>query len=234
MSNELKELGEDTEGMIESVPKLREEILALSGVDIILDEDTFKSTYQILDELSLKWQELSDVQRAAITEDFAGKNRANIFNALMSNFDQARAALETSQNAYGSAIEEHEKWMQSLEAKTQRLQASLQSLSQTVLDSNFLKGLVDSATQFIDILDVVIDKVGVLPTMIGGVTVLLSATKGVGELIKQFHYLITLRNEYAHEALNTNIILFVCRTNGNMNEISLYPIGNQEGLRKIG
>ena len=46
--------------MAESTAKLREEIKALSGVDIMLDENTFKSTYDILDELSLKWQDLSD------------------------------------------------------------------------------------------------------------------------------------------------------------------------------
>ena len=36
---ELKEAGLDTDGMAESVSKLREEILDLTGVDIQLDED---------------------------------------------------------------------------------------------------------------------------------------------------------------------------------------------------
>ena len=47
---ELQQAGLDTEGMAESVAKLREEIVALSGVDIMKDENTFKSTYDILDE----------------------------------------------------------------------------------------------------------------------------------------------------------------------------------------
>ena len=38
--------------------------MALSGVDVMLDADTFKSTYQILDELSVKWKDLTDIQRA--------------------------------------------------------------------------------------------------------------------------------------------------------------------------
>ncbi|MCD7810262.1 MAG: hypothetical protein LUG91_00155 [Ruminococcus sp.] len=50
--------------MAESTAKLREEILALSGVDIMLDDDTFKSTYDIMDELSQKWGELTDIQQA--------------------------------------------------------------------------------------------------------------------------------------------------------------------------
>lgn len=66
-------MGEDTTGMVESTAELRDEIFALSGVDIMQDEDTFKSTYDILDELAQKWQDLSDIQQATITELIAGK-----------------------------------------------------------------------------------------------------------------------------------------------------------------
>lgn len=70
---ELEAMGEDTEGMADSTAKLREEIMALSGVDIMLDENTFKSTYQILGELSSKWQDLTDIQQASVTELIAGR-----------------------------------------------------------------------------------------------------------------------------------------------------------------
>ena len=36
--------------MVTSTAKLRKEVLALSGVDILKDKNTFKSTYQILDD----------------------------------------------------------------------------------------------------------------------------------------------------------------------------------------
>ena len=61
---EMEELGLDTEGMAESTAKLQKELLALSGVNIMKDKNTFKSTYDILDELSTKWQSLSDIQQA--------------------------------------------------------------------------------------------------------------------------------------------------------------------------
>lgn len=72
---ELEEAGESTEGMVESTATLRQEIMALSGVDIMLDKDNFKSTYQIMDELSQKWENLSDIQQATITELMAGKHQ---------------------------------------------------------------------------------------------------------------------------------------------------------------
>lgn len=73
-SADLEEAGESTDGMVETVAELREEILALSGVDIMLaDGQTFKSTYAILEELSEKWQDLSDISQAAIVELMAGR-----------------------------------------------------------------------------------------------------------------------------------------------------------------
>lgn len=70
---ELEEAGLETEGMVESTATLQKEIKALSGVDIMLNDDTFKSTYQILEELAGKWSELTDIQRASITELIAGR-----------------------------------------------------------------------------------------------------------------------------------------------------------------
>lgn len=72
---ELEDAGLDAENMASSTAKLREEILALSGVDIMLNTNEFKSTYQIMEELADKWQDLSDIQQATVTELIAGKRQ---------------------------------------------------------------------------------------------------------------------------------------------------------------
>ena len=43
----------------------------------------------------------------------------------MTNFDVAQDALQTSLGSEGSAMREHEKWMQSLQAKLNQLKAPL-------------------------------------------------------------------------------------------------------------
>lgn len=48
---ELEEAGEDTEGMADSTAKMRKDILGLTGVDIMIDENTFKNTYQTISEI---------------------------------------------------------------------------------------------------------------------------------------------------------------------------------------
>lgn len=71
-TTELEAAGESTEGMAESTAALRKEVMALAGVDIMENDTTFKSTYQILDELSTKWSDLNDIQQASLTELLAG------------------------------------------------------------------------------------------------------------------------------------------------------------------
>lgn len=72
---ELEEAGLETDGMVESTAKLREEIMALTGVDIMDGANQFKSTYAIMEELAAKWQDLSDIQQATVTELIAGKRQ---------------------------------------------------------------------------------------------------------------------------------------------------------------
>lgn len=162
---ELEEAGESTEGMVESTATLRAEIQALSGVDIMLDKDNFKSTYQIMDELSQKWENLSDIQQATITELMAGKHQGNVFASLMTNFDTAREALKASIGAEGSALTEHEKWSQSIEARLNKLSASWQAFSQAFMNSDALKVGIDLLSGFLDILEKIIDNFGLIGTI---------------------------------------------------------------------
>lgn len=177
---ELEEAGLETEGMAESTAKLRKEILALSGVDIMLNDNTFKSTYDIMDELAEKWHELTDIQQASITELIAGKRQGNVVSSLMSNFDIARDVLKTSEGSEGSATAEHAKWMDSLQAKLNQLQAAWEELSQAFMDDGFLKGLVDTGTDLLSILTDVVETFGTIPTLVIAIATAMSF-KNIGK-----------------------------------------------------
>ena len=183
---ELSEAGLDAEGMASSTAKLREEIIALSGVDIMLDSNTFKSTYKIMEELAAKWQDLTDIQQASITELIAGKRQGNIVSALMTNFDIAQDALQTSLDSSGSAMKEHGKYMDSLEAKLSQLKAAWQSFALTFMDSDFLKGSVDVIKGLVEALDWLVDNFGLLGSIgLGaGITSVFKYFKGAKEAKK--------------------------------------------------
>ena len=82
VKTELEEAGLETEGMAETTSQLQAKIKALTNgkVDIMLNADEFKSTTQILREMSAVWQEMTDVQRAAALELLGGKRQAKLTN----------------------------------------------------------------------------------------------------------------------------------------------------------
>ena len=159
-TTEMEQAGLDMDGMAASTATLRKEIMALSGVDIMINDDTFKSTYQILEELSVKWGELTDIQQASITELIAGKRQGNIISAVMENFDIAQDALNSSLESAGSAMQEYNTYLEGIEAKTNQFKAAFEALSLTVVDSDFLKGIIEFGTGAITVLDGIIEKLG--------------------------------------------------------------------------
>ena len=152
-TTELEDAGLDTEGMASSTAKLREEIQALSGVDIMKNDTTFKSTYDILDELASKWQNLTDIQQASITELIAGKRQGNIVSGLMKNFDIARQSYNTAEfGSEGSAEKELSNYQKSIEYHIGQMKASFQELSTTAVNSDVFKGFIDGGTTAINVL----------------------------------------------------------------------------------
>ena len=72
-TEELEEAGEDTTGVITSKSKLRSKIKGYTGIDILTDSGAYKSTYEILLEISKVWDDLTDVDRAGLLEMIAGE-----------------------------------------------------------------------------------------------------------------------------------------------------------------
>lgn len=178
-AKDLEELGEDTDGLISNTGKLRDTIQDLSNVDIMTDNGDFKSTYEIMDGIYEEWKEMRDTDKASLLETIAGKNRASEVAALLNNWEQVRSAMQAATDAEGTASAENEKYMQSLQGHLDTLTAAWQALSNSFLSSDFLSGSLEGLTSFLSGLDAVINKVGVLPTLIGGITAALSV-KNVG------------------------------------------------------
>lgn len=177
---ELEEAGEDTDGLANSTSELRESVLALTGqkVDIMLNEDTFKSTYQIIKEISEVWSSISDIDQAALLELLGGKRNSNAVAALIQNFDIAESALESATDSAGSAANENEKYLDSILGKVAQFEAAFETLSATFIDSDLVKFVVDSGTTILDIITGLIDALGSLNT----VAILASAALSFGNV----------------------------------------------------
>lgn len=171
-----------TDGMASSVSELRSELKQLAGVDIMKDDNTFKSTYQIMKELSQVWKDLSDTTQANITELIAGKRGGQSTSALLNNFSVAEDAMKQALNSSGSAMRENETYMQSLQAKLNQLDSAFQKFSTDLMKSDIPKFFVDLATVFVDGADNAVKFAGALPTLTAAISGVLSVMQMSGKL----------------------------------------------------
>lgn len=196
---ELKSMGEDTEGMVESTSKLRDLIKGMTGFDIMKDENTFKDIYDIVLGIGEKWQDLSDVNRASLLEKLAGKNQSNALAAALSNIDVLKKSYQEALDADGSAMREQAKFQESIQYSIDQTKAKLEELSNDIMSSDFLKGAIDAGGKLVDILDLIVNKLGVIPTMATAIGAALSFNNvGRGKM----HPLIKIKFEYADSTYN--------------------------------
>ena len=191
---ELEEAGLETEYMAESTASLRDAIKGLTnvdglgGFDIMKDEKTFKSTYDIILGIGEVWEKMSDIDQAALLELVAGKRQGNALAAILTNLEDLKAALEASENSAGSAMKEQEVWLGSLEAKINQFKASFESLSSTVINEDLVGAIIDFGTNFVHTIDDVINSLGGLGNslmILVDIIALLNFNKAVG-LIQGF------------------------------------------------
>ena len=97
----LEEMGEETEGVVESTSKLQAKLKALTGVDILTDAGAYKDTYTILKEIGQVWEDLDPMDQAAALELMAGKNRANTLAAILNNVEDLEGAYNDALKAEG-------------------------------------------------------------------------------------------------------------------------------------
>ena len=181
---DLENMGESSDGCANSVSELRSELKQLTGVDIMKDAagTQFKSTYDILKEISEVWGSLSDVTRANVTEMLGGKRNANAVAAVLRQFEIAEKSMKDAANSAGSAAKENEVYLSSITGKLAQLDSAFQQLSQDLLDSSLIKFFVDFATGAVDLADGAVKAAGALPTLTAAISGVLSVMQMSGKL----------------------------------------------------
>lgn len=179
---ELEASGEDVDEFCESTAKMREQILALSGVDIMMpDGKTFKSTYDILLEIANVYDQISDINSAAVLEALAGKHNASVIQSVITNISDMTGAYQDAQNAAGTAADANAIYLDSVSGKIAQFKAQWQVFSNTTLDSGMFKGAIDAGTTLLDILTQIVDVLQTPPgaaLAIGGGIAALIANSG--------------------------------------------------------
>ena len=196
---ELSDLGEETDGMITTVSKLRDTIMDATkaasadgkGFDILDDNGNYKSTYEIMqgladlyDDIVKKDKELGTNNLNLLLETIAGKNRSNIAASILQNGEMLKSVYEDAQNSEGSAEQELNSYLDSVDGKLQQLSNRAQEFWFKVIDSETIKNGIDLLTNLTKGATDFVDTIGILPTFLTGIGAGI-AIKNVGE-----HYIV--------------------------------------------
>ena len=149
-------MGEETDGVVESVSKLQSKVKAISGVDILTDTGAYKDTYTIIKELAEVWDDIGKTDpkgQAALLELLAGKNRSNAMAAMLTNIEDLEGAYESALDAEGSAMAENEKQLNSIQGRITLFKNAVQTMWSDALDSSWIKFFVDLGTTVVKAVD---------------------------------------------------------------------------------
>jgi hypothetical protein len=118
------------------------------------------------------------------------------------------AAYNSSINADGSAEKENERYLESLDGKISQFKNKVQEIEYDLIDSQFLKGLVDAGSGILSFLDGVIDRIGTLGTLLAGA----GLVKGITTIFENLDYVYSLNwslhtREYNEYGIINNCVL---------------------------
>lgn len=161
-----------------------ESVLKSIGIQLRDSQGEFRSFENILDEMAQKWKTLSSVQQASLLKVSAGTRQQNRMSALLEGYNKTLELTEVAANSAGTAVEKFNKsYKESIEAKTNTLQASFESMIMNSDMSQIYSDILDATTALVNFLNktnAVNDALGVL-AVTGATKTFLSIKSGAYE-----------------------------------------------------
>lgn len=128
-----------------------EKVLNKIGITMRDNNDQFLDSETIIDSVADKWDTLNKNTQKAVSTALGGTHQANSVIAMLDNYDKVKMLTETAYNSEGTADKKfQDNYLNSLEAKTNALKASLENLSTSLVSDNMYSGFLDGAKAMAD------------------------------------------------------------------------------------
>lgn len=128
-----------------------EKVLNKIGITMRDNNDQFLDSETIIDSVADKWDTLNKNTQKAVSTALGGTHQANSVIAMLDNYDKVKMLTETAYNSEGTAEKKfQDNYLNSMEAKTNALKASLENLSTSLVSDNMYSGFLDGAKAMAD------------------------------------------------------------------------------------
>lgn len=184
----------DEDGTVELLSDV-ESSLKKVGIDLRKTVTEYNSYDDVLDNLADKWSSLNQVQQNELSKAFAGVRQQEVFRTLMENYDRVKKYTKLAEDSAGTAEKKfNDNYLSSLEAKTQSLKASLESLSSSLISDDMYAGVLDGTKAIVDFIEKTQILKGTLAGLgtAGGIFAFQKIGSWVGEAVKEFSNLGTV------------------------------------------
>lgn len=179
---------EETETYTGDVEQLSGEIANLTktaktpgGISLFTDssKQTFKSTYELLKEISQIYSQLSDKNQAQLLEALAGKRQGQIVASIIDNFSAAEKSMNSMANSAGNAQAEMDVAMDSIDAKANKLKQTGVAISENLLSRDNAKTVLEVANGIAEGFELATKHLGLFKTALLGLSVV-GSVKNIG------------------------------------------------------
>ena len=196
ISQRLRGIGEDGEAVEGLAPKIASEFKSIANIDIEDGNGGLRSTYEILEDMARVFPTLTEKQQQYLGELAAGNRQVKVLNAILQQWQDVDNAITQSENSLGSATKENEIYKNSIAAIRKELESTFQDLSQTVVDSDWIKAPLKALTEFIkfltDALENPLVQSLITGSLIMAVPKIFSCLKGIGSFISDYKAMIQM------------------------------------------
>lgn len=168
---ETEELSEDLKTITGDIADLTKTADNAQGVSLFTDETkkTYKSTYQILKEISGIWSDLTDKQQAGLLEKLGGKRGGQVLAGLLADFSEVDKAMTNMSNAAGSADREMSIIEESIDYKLNNLKQTWVGLVQELISRGTLGNIVDALTKLSEVIAHIVTHGGELVAVLSAI-----------------------------------------------------------------
>jgi TP901 family phage tail tape measure protein len=151
--------------------------LASINVELTKSDGTFRNFADVLDDVGKKFNTLNNKQKAYIASTLGGVRQQSRLYSLFENYSESLDLYDKALDASGATQSKFNLYLESTEAHLNRLKDSATGVWQDLFDDNAIRNGIDFLNGIVSGLGFVIDKLGLLPTILTAVATTILATK---------------------------------------------------------
>ncbi len=136
------------------------------GVEVYNLDGSYRKFDTIMQELSSKWNDLTDAERANLSYNIAATRQTNLLSALLETYSDSMQLATEAQQTSGNALANQTKYIESYSAKIQGLSTATQTFAVHFLNTDSFKVLLDIVTSLVTGIDDLVKNFGALSVVI--------------------------------------------------------------------